>query len=190
MRNCNKRSQSEWMKGCEKAYIPVSFLGIVSWKSEGVHVKVREGVGVGVGVGAGVVPKGESETFPCTIGVQGKGVKGFCSSCSSRNISNRTTTTTSNRIWIWRSSRRRRVSLRWFHRLSWTVTPPYHMAVAVLGVRVRIPRTPPLFPIGSPAPTRFRVYLLPIKPHWKTKLKTQTFTCRTQNRAKKMLFLL
>ena len=61
-------------------------------------MKVREGVGVGVGVGAGVVPKGESETFPCAIDVQGKGVKGFCSSCSSRNISNRTTTTTSNRI--------------------------------------------------------------------------------------------
>ena len=29
--------------------------------------------------GVGVVPKGESETFPCTIGVQGKGVKGFLS---------------------------------------------------------------------------------------------------------------
>ena len=180
MRNCNKRSQSEWMKGCEKAYIPVSFLGIVSWKSEGVHVKVREGVGVGVGVGAGVVPKGESETFPCAIDVQGKCVKVFCSSC--RNISNRTTTTSSsNRVWIWRSSRsrRRRVSLRWFHRLSWTVTTSYHMAVAVLGVRVCIPRTPPLFPIGSPAPTRFRVYLLPIIPHWKKNTqnsKIQTFT--------------
>ena len=49
-----------------------------------------------------------------------------------------------------------------FHRLSWTVAATVHVALAVLGVRVRLLGAPPLLAVSAAAPPRLRVQLLPV----------------------------
>jgi hypothetical protein len=49
-----------------------------------------------------------------------------------------------------------------FHRLSWTVAATVHVALAVLGVGVRLLGAPPLLAVGTAATPRLRVKLLAI----------------------------